>query len=139
VAETASKVVPVPRTPDADIAAIAIAVKFQGGAGQTAPGGGCMVGHSNSFIVLCGCPTALFAVRELLDTSTVQYSVDRPRCQPGLCMKAHLCLHAAVQISAGRQPADRLVPEALRPLASQLLFGDPLSLWVHVRLPISRI
>jgi hypothetical protein len=40
---------------DIAIAAIAIAATCRGGAGQTAPGGGCMMGHSNSFIVLCGC------------------------------------------------------------------------------------
>jgi hypothetical protein len=39
-------------------------------------------------------------------------------------MKAYLCLHATAEISAGR---DRPAPEALHPLASQLLFGDPLS------------
>jgi hypothetical protein len=55
VAETEPKAVPVPCTPDIAIAAIAIAATCRGGAGQTAPGGGCMVGHSNSFIVLCGC------------------------------------------------------------------------------------
>jgi hypothetical protein len=58
VAETEPKAVPVPRTPDIAIAAIAIAATCRGGAGHTAPGGGCMLGHSNSFIVLCGCPTA---------------------------------------------------------------------------------
>jgi hypothetical protein len=37
-------------------------------------------------------------------------------------MKAYLCLHATAEISV----ADRPATEALRPLASQLLFGDPL-------------
>eukprot|EP01047_Picozoa_sp_COSAG01_P069517 COSAG01_NODE_10302_length_2197_cov_16.611058_1_plen_121_part_10 len=55
VAETEPKAVPVPRTPDIAIAAIDIAATCRGGAGHTAPGGGCMLGHSNSFIVLCGC------------------------------------------------------------------------------------
>ena len=77
VAETEPKAVPVPRTPDIAIAAIAIAAICRGGAGQTAPGGGCMLGHSNSFIVLCGCPTALFAVRELLDRSADQQNSVR--------------------------------------------------------------
>ena len=77
VAETEPKAVPVPRTPDIAIAAIAIAAICRGGAGQTAPGGGCMLGHSNSFIVLCGCPTAFFAVREMLDRSLARV-VPRP-------------------------------------------------------------
>jgi hypothetical protein len=49
-------------------------------------------------------------------------SVDRPRCQPGLRKEADFGLYAAVRFLL----ADRLAPEALRPLASQLLFGDPL-------------
>ena len=77
LAETEPKAVPVPRTPDIAIAAIAIAAICRGGAGQTAPGGGFMLGHSNSFIVLCGCPTALFGVRELLDRSADQQNSVR--------------------------------------------------------------
>ena len=63
VAETEPKAVPVPRTPDIAIEAIAIAAILRGGAGQTAPGGGCMLGHTNSFIVLCGC-SKLFSPSE---------------------------------------------------------------------------
>jgi hypothetical protein len=44
-------------------------------------------------------------------------SVDRPRCQPGLRKEADFGLYAAVRFLL----ADRLAPEALRPLASQLL------------------
>eukprot|EP01047_Picozoa_sp_COSAG01_P039827 COSAG01_NODE_3313_length_6277_cov_6.940758_4_plen_196_part_00 len=45
VAKTEPKAVPVPRTPDIAIAAIAIAATCRGGASHTAPGGGC-IGHT---------------------------------------------------------------------------------------------
>eukprot|EP01047_Picozoa_sp_COSAG01_P119215 COSAG01_NODE_47922_length_385_cov_16.793706_1_plen_75_part_10 len=51
-----------------------------------------------SFIIQCT------LIQPLADCSIAgSSSVDRPRCQPGLCMKADFGLHAAAQISAGRQ------------------------------------
>jgi hypothetical protein len=46
-------------------------------------------------------------------------SVDRPRCQPGLRKKAHLCLYAAVRISAGRQARARSTSSP----------GEPAAVW----------
>jgi hypothetical protein len=46
-------------------------------------------------------------------------SVDRPRCQPGLRMKAYLCLHAAAQIFAGRQASARSTSSR----------GEPAAVW----------
>jgi hypothetical protein len=61
-------------------------------------------------------------------TSITSISVDRPRCQPGLRMKPYLWLkrlslylwlHAAAQISSGRQARAR----------SNLSPGEPAAVW----------
>jgi hypothetical protein len=55
-------------------------------------------------------------------------SVDRPRCQPGLCFEAYLCLYAAAQISAGRQARARSTSSP----------GEPAAVWRSTEEVLSR-
>jgi hypothetical protein len=84
-----------------------------------------MARMARSVVFLTGLSSSVPAALNLCIPAAVRifrFSVDRPRCQPGLRKEADFGLYAAVRFLL----ADRLAPEALRPLASQLLSGDPL-------------